>query len=187
VPGGDKTTPPWHFLPKAGFMFKNKSLQQGFTLIELMVVIVILAILLSTAIMSLKPNEAAELRQQTIAFKGVLISICDKSAFDQHIYALIPDKKGVSVKRLSKSEWQDVDLNGINSESSNWHEAIKVNWQLNEEIAKSNGLKKAGWMCWPSGEVSKGSISFKLNKLSNILEWDEILDFSLEEKDERQE
>lgn len=161
--------------------------QVGFTLIELMVVIVILSILLSTAVMSLKPNESAELRQQTIAFKGALISICDKSAFDQHIYALVPDKKGLEVKRLSKGVWQEADLGAINSNSLKWHEAMKVDWILNEEISKSNGLKKAGWMCWPSGEVNRGSISFKLNNLTNSLQWNEILDFTLEEKDALQE
>lgn len=158
--------------------------QQGFTLIELMVVIVILAVLLSTAVMSLKPSESAELRKQTIAFKGALIAICDKSAFDQHIYVIVPEKNKFSIKRLQQGSWLDVQL--IDERSMLWHEAVKVSWSLNEELAKSYGLEKAGWMCWPSGEVNAGEITFKLNHLSNHLQWNEILDFTLEENNAEQ-
>jgi general secretion pathway protein H len=67
-----------------------------------------------------------------------------------------------------------------------WHEAVKVSWSLSEELAKSYGLEKAGWMCWPSGEVNAGEITFKLNHLSNHLQWNEILDFTLEENNAEQ-
>lgn len=165
----------------------SRHYQLGFTLLELMVVVVILAILLSFAIVSLKPNQSAELRKQTVAFKGALITICDQSAFDQHIYALIPSKKGIQIQRLVKGSWQASGLKMVNESSLNWNEAITVSWDLNDELAKSYGLKQAGWMCWPSGEVNAGSISFKLNELSHDLQWNEILDFTLKEKDASQE
>ncbi len=163
-------------------MYKQlaKYYQRGFTLIELMVVIVILAVLLSLAIVSLKPNQAAELRQQSIAFKGALIAMCDKSAFDQHIYALIPGEQNISMQKLVKGVWQETSLGLIEKSALQWNKAIKVSWELDKELAKSNGLEEAGWMCWPSGEVNAGKISFKLNELTNTLQWNEILNFSLE-------
>ena len=75
--------------------------QAGFTLIELMVVVVIVSVLLASAVLSLKPNESATLRQQTIAFKGALIAMCDQATFDQHIYVLVPKKKGIEFFKLA--------------------------------------------------------------------------------------
>ncbi len=166
---------------------RDNSKQQGFTLIELMVVVVILAILLSVAIVSLQPNHQAQLRQQTVAFKGSLIAMCDKSAFEQRIYALIPTKKGIEIQKFTKGQWQETSLNP-NARSGNnnlqWHEAMQVSWQLNEELAKSHGLEQPAWLCWPSGEINAGTITFELNQFTKVLQWNEILNFTTNDNDQ---
>ena len=155
--------------------------QAGFTLIELMVVVVIVSVLLASAVLSLKPNESATLRQQTIAFKGALIAMCDQATFDQHIYALVPKKDGIEFFKLVNKQWQVADF-FRNTDALQWNENIKISWQLSEQLAKQYGLESAGWLCWPSGEVKAGKIAFELGETINQLSWNEILEFELTEK-----
>lgn len=147
--------------------------QGGFTLIELMVVIVIIAVVLSVGVIAVKPSESALLNKQVAQFKGALMQTCDLAAFEQKIYALVPNQKGLEMYRLENASWQIAPK----SQTLKWSEGITVNWSLDESLANANKLPEPGWLCWPSGEVLEGRIDFKLADSQRHLSWSQVLRF----------
>lgn len=148
-------------------------LQRGFTLIELMVVIVILAVVLSVGVIAVKPNESALLNQQVAQLKGALLQTCDFAAFEQKIYALVPSQQGLDVYRLETAEWQIAPK----TQPLKWSEGVTVSWNLDEDLAKVNKLPEPGWLCWPSGEVLEGRVDFELAGSQRSLSWSQVLRF----------
>lgn len=155
-------------------MHHPKRIQQGFTLIELMVVLVIVAVLLSAAVVAINPNETAKLRQQTAAMQGLLTAMCDQAAFEQKLYLLMPDKNGLSIAKWSQQSWQASD----HFKDKPWLSGIEPSWDLDAEKALQQNWPAPGWMCWPSGELMAGSIQFQLGDSRVALEWDEMMVFS---------
>lgn len=151
----------------------NRPKQSGFTLIELMVVLVIVGVLLSATVISIKPSESGKMRKQTAAFKGLMQAVCDQSAFDQHIYVMMPTEKGIDVSYLSKQKWTAVER----FNKFQWVDGIEVDWQLSAEQAKKDKLPAPGWMCWPSGEIKKGQITFQFDSLKETVRWNSLRQF----------
>lgn len=147
--------------------------QKGFTLIELLVVVALIAILLSVALISIKPSESAVLRKASQQVKGALISMCDQAAFDQHIYQLLPDEKGLTVLVYQQKEWQESDR----FKPYQWPESVNASWQQGQILASLNGEIIVGWMCWPSGEVTAGKVVLKMNDTEKVVEWNGVLKF----------
>lgn len=152
--------------------------QQGFTLIELLVVVVIVAVLLSVTVLSVKPNEAAKVRQQTQAFKGLLLAMCDQAAFQQTLFLLMPSESGLSVAKWQAKTWQASER----FMDQAWLQGIEMDWMVDVELAKQQQWPAAGWMCWPSGEVMAGQIRFKLGEAQTELSWDPLLRFEQQNK-----
>ena len=149
--------------------------QHGFTLMELIVVVVVISILLSLALMSMKPNEAAQLRQQTANLKGLIISVCDQSAFEQKIYLLTPNSNGLVVETFEDGKWQPSDK----WKDLNWHESVEVDWTFDRKFAVFDQKAAQGWMCWPSGEVTAGKITVTLDKFQRTLQWNTMMQFEV--------
>lgn len=147
---------------------------------ELIVVVAVIAILLSVALLSIKPSETAKLRQQTAKVKGLVISVCDQAAFDQKVYFISPDRNGLNVEVLEKGSWQK----SHKWPSLNWESELEVDWSSERVFNSAVGENsKEGWMCWPSGELTPGKVIFTLDKTQSTLEWNAVMQFEVQ-KDE---
>lgn len=166
-----------NFLKK---MLRRPSKENGFTLIEVMVVVVIISIVLSVGMLSLGQNEQNQLRAQTIKVKSFLEFVSDLSALDQKMYLVIPETSGLTVYRSVKGVWESsTKINAIS-----W--VVEAEWQTEPSAVQRYELPKPGWVFWPSGEVTPGSITLmtlsqKLQQQEAIeplvIQWDVFLQF----------
>lgn len=152
--------------------------QKGFTLIELMVVVVILAVLVSVATWTLTPSDSVKLNQQTLQLKGALQQTCDEAIFSQKIQALVPSKKGVGLFALHQGKWQTVS----SVKPLSWLSGISVEWQLDDQLSAQAALPSPGWLCWPTGEILPGSVTFQLGDQSTHMSWTPLLKFTVTQK-----
>lgn len=155
--------------------------QGGFTLIELMVVVAIVAVLLSAVVVAIQPSEASKVRQQVSAVQGWMQSVCDRAAFDQHVYAMMPDEKGLALARLNNQAWQMVSA--TKGGERLWLDGLQVEWELpiNSRWQSSDQAEtpRPGWLCWPSGERQSGALHFTLGDTQRTLSWNPLGDFDV--------
>ena len=165
--------------------------QSGFTLIELMVVMVIMSVVVSVAVISLGGNEQTTLRAQQSSAKALLTFVRDKSAIKQQMYLVAPDKAGLTTYVLKTGKWQ-VD-NRI--EKLAWQEGLDIEWQVdNTAFAQQQNLPSEGWVFWPSGDVLGGAIYMRSLQTkqatgpqdwsSYSFSWNEVLQFSSLDSDD---
>ncbi|QAB14622.1 prepilin-type N-terminal cleavage/methylation domain-containing protein [Hydrogenovibrio thermophilus] len=159
----------------------QKGEQKGFTLIELMVVVVIVAILLTAVVISIQPSESSKVRQQIGAVKGWMQSVCDRATFDQHIYVMMPTQTGMTFARQVKQAWSTPP----NARELVWLDGLTVDWQINDATPLQQTLPKPGWLCWPSGEMLGGELQFTLGKTQRTLRWNAIGQFEESDRHER--
>ena len=118
-----------------------------------MVVVIIISIVLTVGMLSLNQNEQNQLRTQTIKVKSLLAFVSDLSAFDQQMYLIVPEETGLSVFHSVKGVWEPSSKVGAMS----W--VVEANWQTEPTAVQRYELPKPGWVFWPSGEVTPGSIT----------------------------
>lgn len=142
-----------------------------------MVVVVILAVVLSAATLALTPSESARLNQQNLQIKGALQQTCDQAVFQQKIHALIVDKQGMSMRVLSRNQWQPAS--GI--EDVPWVAGVIVSWDSPTDVQSRFRLPSDGWLCWPTGEILPGLVKMRVDGLSQQLRWTPLMKFSTEQ------
>lgn len=152
--------------------------QAGFTLIELMVVVVILAILLSVATLAFSPSDSAKLNQQAMQFKGALQQACDEAIFSQNVQALVPSKTGISLFSMQQGEWQAA----TSVRPLNWVPGITVDWQVENQLGIQETLPNPAWLCWPTGEILPGSVTFQLGGQKLSMSWTPLLQFTMKQE-----
>jgi general secretion pathway protein H len=138
---------------------RHQHRQHGFTLIELMVVVVIMAVVLSVGMLSLRPSDAALLTTQQSQLKSLLRLASDHAAFEQRLYLVAPDEQGLTTYVFTDQAW---------SVSSKmvflpWQAGLSVQWNTDLTFAEQNQLPQAGWLFWPSGEVLPGEVEMQLD------------------------
>jgi len=74
---------------------------QGFTLIELMVVLVIIAVLLGGVTLSLQPAEGQRLQKQVRAFQGLMQTLCDQALLRHQALGLVPARQQPDIYALT--------------------------------------------------------------------------------------
>lgn len=172
--------------------------QSGFTLIELMVVVVIIAVVVSVGVMSLGSSEQATLRSQERSVKALLLYVRDQAAFNQQLYLVEVNEKGLSAYRLRQNRWQADET----TKPLKWDEALTVDWKIGSFQTQDGLLNQTGqdmdgregWLFWPSGEVIPGEIHFaplqsdvsSQNRTDNKqrgLRWNELLQFEALDED----
>ncbi len=149
-------------------MPRSPSAESGFTLIEVMVVVVIISIVLSVGMLSLNQNEQNQLRAQTIKVKSLLEFVSDLSAFDQKMYLVVPEATGLTAYRSVKGVWEP----SSKVDAMSW--VVEAEWQTEPSAVQRYELPKSGWVFWPSGEVTPGSIT--LMTLSQKLQQQEVIE-----------
>ena len=157
--------------------------QKGFTLIELMVVVVIMSVVVSVGVLSLGRFNQDLADNQQAKIESFFKQVADQSAFSQKLYLVAPDDKGLSVYLFLNTEWlADESLNSLI-----WHEGFSVSWELDEHFTQQQNLPRPGWLFWPSGEVIAGKIVLESlisepnessNKSEITINWNESLEFA---------
>lgn len=132
--------------------------QAGFTLIELMVVVVIISVVVAVGMISMGGNEQATLRAQERSAKALLSFVRDKSTIKQQLYLVAPDEQGLTTYVLKTGQWQiDPEVKALP-----WQTGIAVDWQVeNSTFAQQQNLPREGWVFWPSGDVLAGALLLK--------------------------
>ena len=168
------------------------NLQKGFTLIELMVVVVIMSVVVAVGMISMGGNEQATVRAQERSAKALLSYVRDKAAIKQQLFLVAPEETGLTTYFLTAGKWQvDPSIDPLV-----WDESLTITWDIdNTTFAQQQNLPKEGWVFWPSGDVLAGSIEMTavqnkqasgLNKVSSYsFRWDGLLQFSYLDADER--
>lgn len=155
----------------------KRLLQSGFTLIELMVVLVVVAVLLSAMTQSFKFGKSDELRSEQAKLRGLLLNLRDQASFSGVPRLLSADKQGLQTWQWSQGQWQVDDT----FKDYAWPEDVEVDWQFNEFEKQQRNLPAGGWFFWPSGEVSAGKIALTIEEneqdILRVLEWNEVLEF----------
>ncbi|WP_127471109.1 prepilin-type N-terminal cleavage/methylation domain-containing protein [Thiomicrorhabdus aquaedulcis] len=133
--------------------------QRGFTLIELMVVVVIMAVVLSVGMLSLRPSDSAILNTQQGQLKSALRLVSDYAAFEQRLYLMAPTQDGLTTYVLTDQAWS------VSSQVAflPWQAGLSVEWNTDLTFAQQNQLPQAGWLFWPSGEVLPGEVKIQLD------------------------
>lgn len=149
--------------------------QSGFTLIELMVVLVIVSVIVSVGMLSMGSSEQATLRAQERSAKALLSYVRDLSALKQRIYLVAPDEQGLSTYVLTQGRWQlDSSITPLQ-----WQPGITLDWQIdNANFNLQPELPKAGWVFWPSGDVLAGEMSMQTAQNSQSLLDNEVSSYS---------
>lgn len=142
-----------------------------------MVVVVILAVVLSAATLALTPSESARLNQQSLQLKGALQQTCDQAVFRQKIHALLVDKKGMTMRVLSRNQWQTVDA----MDDVPWVDGVNVTWTSQPELQTRFGLPGDGWLCWPTGEILPGLVEMRMDQLRKQLSWTPLMKFKTQQ------
>jgi len=151
--------------------------QKGFTLIELMVVVVIISVVVSVGVVSMGRVNFDIGATEKAKIQTLLKQVSDESAFKQKLLLLVPDDKGLKLYVKKDFKWQPDE----SIEALQWHEAFEAEWELDSLQARQLKLPEAGWLFWPSGDVTPGKI--KLISLNNddkesvLIEWDSLLQF----------
>jgi len=162
--------------------------QKGFTLIELMVVIVIISVVTTISILSLNGGDKSKLIVQQNQLKTLLNSVRDQSTFDRKLYLVVPDETGLTMYVFEQNKWKK----SPKVEFLAWKNGLTVQWSVDEVFAQKQQLPEPGWMFWPTGEVLKGGVSFAMggdkftapNKENIVsVSWNDILQFEADEAD----
>ncbi|WP_321325763.1 prepilin-type N-terminal cleavage/methylation domain-containing protein [Thiomicrorhabdus sp.] len=157
--------------------------QQGFTLIELMVVVVIMSVVVSVGVLSLGRINQDLAENQQAKIESYFKQVADQSAFNQKMYLIAPDDEGLTTYKYVNYEWQPAD----DIANLAWQNGFEVSWVLDEHFAEQQKLTRPGWVFWPSGDVLSGSITLKnldTNTGSSAtnremkLSWNEALEFT---------
>jgi type II secretion system protein H len=153
--------------------------QSGFTLIELLVVLAIVGIIASVGVISLNTNEQAHARSISAKLQGAIQSSYDVASFRQRLVLLVPETTSENFT-LSAYEW--IDQQWLRSESLQpllLEDEAELSWQTENLVNPFLKLPAAGWLFWPSGEVSSGWIQWQINEEAQPyrLSWDESMQF----------
>lgn len=160
--------------------------QQGFTLIELMVVVVIISVVTSISVLSLSGGDKSKLTAQQNQLKMLLSLVRDQSTFDRRLYLVVPDETGLTTHVFEQNKWKK----SPKVEFLAWKNGLTVQWSVDKVFAQKQQLPEAGWMFWPTGEVLQGDVTFAVggdkftapNKESIVtVSWNDILQFDADE------
>lgn len=150
--------------------------QKGFTLIEVMIVVVIIGILMSAMVLTIKPKATSQIRQTLLSAKDLMVSACDRAAFEQRVYLIVPSPTQLQIYKHVNQKWQAAEHLG----PITWPEGLEVDWQRPETPESTGSLVDTGWRCWPGGEMTPGSLRIRQDGTEQRLKWNEIREFDID-------
>ncbi|BBP45051.1 hypothetical protein THMIRHAS_04240 [Thiosulfatimonas sediminis] len=160
--------------------------QRGFTLLELMVVLLVIGVLLSAGMLSLQNNDAAQSREQAAKIQGLFKQAQDQATWTQRTHLVGVSAQGLQVYQWSQGRWQTASK----LQPLSWSALWTVEWQLplNQPpfflVDDARQVTLAGWLLLPNGEAQLGQISWQLTNQGgdaplSVLQWDRWLNFEL--------
>lgn len=160
--------------------------QSGFTLIELMVVVVIMAVVVVIGLLSVTRLGQDALQSEVAKLQGVLQQVKDESAFSQSLIIAVPDENGLKFYSHKSFQW----IASKSLKPVQWSEKFTMTWQIDEGFISAASLPvtdeqaQQGWLFWPNGEVSTGELSLSLSvqdeqnaETQTVIVWNELLEF----------
>jgi len=149
--------------------------QAGFTLIELMVVVIIISLLLTAGMLALRPSESARLQQTLAQVRTWLQSSCDQAAFAGTLVAIVPSEQALKALMLRQDRWVSLESEFPRPEGVQWR------WQGVRPVPEDTApLHQRAWLCWPEGEMTPGSLTARVDGEADRLRWDDWGRFVLE-------
>lgn len=154
--------------------------QSGFTLIELMIVVVIVGIVAGIGVMSLGANDGAKSRQTAKQVQGLLQSAYDQASFKQQVVLVYPDESSEPVT-LRSLVWNNAWNKNEHLNDLPLAEGFQYRWEMPESSQASFPIPTKGWLFWPSGETTAGSLIWQAEvgkfKQESILSWTAAMKF----------
>ncbi|MBN2648009.1 MAG: prepilin-type N-terminal cleavage/methylation domain-containing protein [Thiotrichales bacterium] len=150
--------------------------QSGFTLIELMVVLLVVGILLSAVSLSFRSSDQALTRQQANQIQALFLYAQDQATFTQRTQLVVADDQGLKLYHWRQGEWQaDARVKAVS-----WPATFKVRWQQASPSVERDGLLANGWWILPQGEAQAGEIVWQQGQSSATegVVWDTDLVFN---------
>ncbi len=142
---------------------------RGFTLIELLVVVLIVAILLSAGVMSLRPNDHQRLKMTAQNVQQWLSLTCDLALFKQSVVAVVPDQQGLRGMIWQGWAWHPLQTVFV------WPDGIRVSWTgVQPAPLPLAPLPEDGWLCWPDETRTMGEIILQQAAQRQVVPFNEL-------------
>lgn len=144
------------------------SKQQGFTLIEIMVVVVIIAVMSVAVSLSLGGTSDRTARLQANRFIAVVNEVRDEAVISGQDYALVVDEKAQTYAFNAARENARAPINDALFKTRSIDAEVKVKWQV-FEVFENDKDTKPKVMISSLGELTPFEMSFAGKKLSFIV------------------
>ncbi len=149
-----------------GCWSSNAVRQWGFTLLELLVVLVIVAVLLATVTLSPGMSESTRLQQSAQRLRDWIGTVCDQAVFSAHRTAGMLQKGRLSGWRRDAGQWHRFMPGPVLAEN--------VTVQPLQPVEGGPQHGKTLFVCWPSGEMTPGGIRLGTAAETLTLRWDAL-------------
>ncbi len=100
------------------------TLQNGFTLIEIMIVLVIIAIMSGVAVLSVGSASYSQFQGEAVKISNTLEIIADESVYTNSVITCIVKPDGFICRGYRNGEWRDINLKNLISWS--WPKNITI-------------------------------------------------------------
>lgn len=108
----------------------GRSVQRGFTLVEILVVLVVLALFTGLTVISIGDNSARQLKDEAERLQSLVVAAMDESVFSSADLGILVTKNGYQIAQLDRliNRWQVLQSGPFKKHTVT--ENIKIEWRV---------------------------------------------------------